>query len=157
MDVELALAAAEDAESLYDIQTRAFRPLYEKYKDTQTNPANESLGRMRERIANPHGVFYKIMAEGCLAGGICVLWSEERKRCRISPMFIDPAFQGQGIGQLAIALAFDQFPQAIVWELSTIKEEKRNCHLYEKMGFQCTGMQRQMNKRATLVAYEKKI
>lgn len=41
------------------------------------------------------------------------------------------------------------------WMLSTILQEKGNCHLYEKMGYHQTGETKPVNDKLTLVFYEK--
>jgi hypothetical protein len=46
------------------------------------------------------------------------------------------------------------FPEAVSWELATILEEKRNCYLYEKMGFTQTGISKKINDHTTLVYYK---
>ena len=47
------------------------------------------------------------------------------------------------------------YPDAVTWRLDTIKQEKGNCHLYEKCGFIRTGGERIVNENMTLVDYEK--
>jgi hypothetical protein len=47
------------------------------------------------------------------------------------------------------------FPQATSWELKTILEEKRNCYLYEKMGYSQTDEKSMINENITLVHYKK--
>ena len=46
------------------------------------------------------------------------------------------------------------YPEVTTWKLTTIKEEPRNCHLYEKCGFVRTGEEEIINDRMTIVAYE---
>ena len=70
-------------------------------------------------------------------------------------MFILPKYQGKGIAQKAITQIEKTFPQAVSWELATIAEEKRNCYLYEKMGFMKTGEIKRINYGMTLVYYKK--
>jgi GNAT superfamily N-acetyltransferase len=70
-------------------------------------------------------------------------------------MFILPTYQGKGIAQKAITLIEEVFPQATTWELATILEEERNCHLYEKMGYIQTGVSRKLNENTTLIFYKK--
>ncbi|UQZ82174.1 Acetyltransferase (GNAT) family protein [Paenibacillus konkukensis] len=153
VNISLKKAVVSDAEAIFDMQIEAFLPLLAKYRDFATNPANETIERVIRRIANPSGGFYKIMADRKLAGAICVYWKEDGLRFWISPMFLHPQYQGQGIAQQSIAGIFDMFPQAASWELATIAEEERNCYLYEKMGFRRTGVQKALNERATLVYY----
>lgn len=87
MKVSLAKATENDAKSIFDIQVKAFMPLLNKYKDYETNPANETIERVTIRINKPNGSFYKIFADNKLVGAICIYWKEERQFW-ISPMFI---------------------------------------------------------------------
>lgn len=154
MDIRLVKATTLDAQAIFDIQVKAFMPLLEKYQDTHTNPANETIERVLTRINNPNGGFYKIIVDNFLVGAICIL-SKEEFHFWISPMFILPAYQGKGIAQKAITLIEELFPQAISWELATILEEERNCYLYEKMGYIKTGVKKNLNENTTLIYLKK--
>ncbi|WP_399631956.1 GNAT family N-acetyltransferase [Sporosarcina sp. SG10008] len=154
MEVTLEKANEFDAQSLFDIQVNAFLPLLEVYKDYNTNPANETIERMITRINNTSGGVYKIKSDTILVGAISIWWKEETEFW-ISPMFIQPKYQGQGIAQKAISQIEGLFPQAVSWELATIAEEKRNCYLYEKMGFIKTGETKKINDSTTLIYYKK--
>ncbi|AMQ06104.1 GNAT family N-acetyltransferase [Sporosarcina psychrophila] len=154
MEVTLEKANEFDAQSLFDIQVNAFLPLLEVYEDYNTNPANETIERMITRINNTSGGVYKIKSGTILVGAISVWWKEETEFW-ISPMFIQPKYQGQGIAQKAISQIEGLFPQAVSWELATIAEEKRNCYLYEKMGFIKTGETKKINDSTTLIYYKK--
>ncbi|MEK3884593.1 GNAT family N-acetyltransferase [Paenibacillus sp. PL2-23] len=155
MEITLEKAVESDARLLLDMQVESFLPLLKKYKDYDTNPANETIERLLKRINNPQGGFYKILAGNAPVGAICGSWKvKEEARYWIGPMFIRPEHQGKGIAQQAIHLIIQMFPQAISWELATIAEEERNCYLYEKMGFVQTGVRKPLNDRATLVFYQ---
>ncbi len=41
------------------------------------------------------------------------------------------------------------------WELDTIKQEEKLCHLYEKMGYKRTGREVELQPGMTLIDYEK--
>jgi len=155
MKIRLEKAIESDAQSILDIQIAAFMPLLEKYKDFNTNPANEAIDKVIKRINNPHGGFYKILVNNTLVGAICIFWKEGTTQFWISPMFISPDYQGQGIAQKVMGLAEEIFPQATTWELATILEEERNCYLYEKMGYIKTGFMKILNDITTLVFYKK--
>jgi GNAT superfamily N-acetyltransferase len=152
--IRLERATDDDAEFIFDIQVQSFIPLLDKYKDDETNPANETLERVIRRINNPNGGFYKILADNKLVGAICTFCKEE-VQFWISPMFILPSYQGKGIAQKGIILIEAIFPQATTWELATILEEERNCYLYEKMGYHKTGISKKLNDYATLIYYKK--
>ena len=74
----------------------------------------------------------------------------------ISPIFILPKYQNQGIGYVAIQKVFLLYPDVKVWKLDTILQEPRNCHLYEKCGFVRVGEEHIINDKMTLVDYERR-
>jgi RimJ/RimL family protein N-acetyltransferase len=155
MDITLVKAEEKDAGSLLAIQREAFMPLLEKYKDYDTNPAAEDIEKVYKRLNNRNGVFYKILFNNQLVGAINIIWREGQAIYKISPMFILPEYQGMGIAQESIKIAEGYYPQAVRWELATIKEEEGNCHLYEKMGYVRTGEIRKLNENTTLLFYKK--
>lgn len=59
-------------------------PLLEKYKDYDTNPANETIDRVFTGINNPNGGFYKILVDTILVGR-CYFYSLERKHTLNKP------------------------------------------------------------------------
>lgn len=154
MDILLERAAAEDAKVLHLLQKAVFQPLLDKYQDFETSPANETMDRLLLRIEHPSGRFFKITAEGKLAGGVRVHWKENNEYW-VGPLFIDPAFQGQGIAQETMKLLEKDFSGAASWELATILQEPGNCHLYEKLGYKRTGRSEKVNERMILVYFKK--
>lgn len=154
MDVRLEKATENDAQSILDIQVQAFKPLLAKYKDHETNPAHETIEKVLKRINRPDGGFYKVIAGNKFVGAICI-YCKEQTKFWISPMFILPAYQGKGVAQKVINIVEEMFPQAITWELATIMEEERNCYLYEKMGYDKTGVSKKLNDNTTLIYYKK--
>lgn len=125
MELVLKRAGLADAEFIWNMQKEAFAELLKRYQDYETNPASEPIDKQ-----------------------------EEGKRKRISPLFILPQYWNRGLAQQAI-LAVEEIHGSTGWELDTILQEKGNCHLYEKMGYRVTGKQEQINKKMTLVFYEK--
>ena len=63
----------------------------------------------------------------------------------------------RGIAQQVIKIAENLFSANKRWCLDTIKQEKNNCHLYEKLGYTPCGVERKINKRMTIIKYEKRI
>ncbi|MGN1123981.1 MAG: GNAT family N-acetyltransferase, partial [Eubacterium sp.] len=59
----------------------------------------------------------------------------------IARIFVLKNWQNKGIAQNAIIQAEKFFDSYKLWTLDTIKQEKNNCHLYEKMGYKRTGKQ----------------
>ena len=156
MNIRLLRAGVEDAKELHAMQVESFQELFEKYQDFDTSPANESVEKVEARLKQDFTYYYFICIGMQKAGAIRIVDKKENgKNKRISPIFVLPEFQGQGIAQKAIQLC-EEIHGKEGWELDTILQEPKNCHLYEKMGYRQTGKTEVINKRLTLVFYEKK-
>ena len=153
--VTLVKAGADDAELLHRLKYEAFLPLYNVYKDDETNPVKETIDDLLPKLTANGSDYYIIEADGTPVGGVRAVSSREGERavCRISPLFIIPKYQNRGIAQRAMRILFDMY-QPDLWTLSTIKQEAGNCHLYEKLGFAPTGQELVINERMTIVFYE---
>ena len=134
------------------MQKRAFRPLYEKYRD-EGSPYLEPLSETEARLGHPAGAYYRIELDGQTAGAL-YLSLRGPEHFRLGPLFILPEFQNCGIAQAAI-LALEAQHGPGVWELDTLLQELGNCHLYEKLGYSRTGAQTVVNDRLTLIDYQK--
>ncbi|MDE6434010.1 MAG: GNAT family N-acetyltransferase [Lachnospiraceae bacterium] len=135
MEVKLLRADVNDAKELHTMQIESFRELLEKYQDFDTSPANESMEKVKARLKQEFTYFYFICIGSQKAGAIRIVDKKQTgKNKRISPIFILPEFQGQGIAQKAIQLC-EEIHGKEDWELDTILQEQKNCHLYEKMGY----------------------
>ena len=155
MKVELLRASIDDAKELHTMQVKAFKELLEKYQDYNTNPGNESLEKVEARLKQAFTYYYFICIEQKKVGAIRIVDKKETgENKRISPLFILPEFQGKGIAQKAIRLC-EEVHGDENWELDTILQEPKNCHLYEKMGYRQTGNIKVINDRLTLIFYEK--
>lgn len=157
--IELKLVSEVEAECLYRLQIEAFMPLYEKYQDDDTSPAKESFQRVKEKIIEENSDFYFIMFNGEKIGGVRVKWHDGNVVYEnvnwISPIFIIPKYQNKGIASKIIEQIFAMYPNTIEWRLETIKQEKANCHLYEKCGFIRSGDDIVVSEKMTLVLYIK--
>ena len=103
----------------------------------------------------PFTYYYFIIANGIAAGAIRVVDKHEYSVTkRISPVFVMPEYRNRGLAQKAIKLAEEKHGCSN-WELETILEEKENCYLYEKMGYKKTDKIKIINKKLTLICYEK--
>lgn len=163
-EVELVLAAPDDAELLHQMKYEAFYPLYEKYHDDETSPAKEKIEKVIWQLTHPGAEYYLILSDHKSIGGIRVKhspkqtdFSDKQDVEYISPIFILPEYQNKGIGQTVIKKVFELYPAAITWRLDTIKQETGNCHLYEKCGFVKVGEEHRINEYMTLISYEKRI
>ncbi len=145
----------EDAQKLWAMQVKAFAALYQKYQDTETSPATETVERIVTRLQQPFTYYYFIQENGENVGAVRVVDKKENKTPkRISPIFILPQFQNQGLAQKAIR-AVEELHGSSNWELDTILQEKGNCYLYEKIGYHPTGKTKVINDKMTLIFYKK--
>lgn len=131
----------KEIDQLHNMQVQSFMPLYEKYHDEES-PAIEPVEKVRGRAEFPGRKYYFIVKDGERVGAINI-GNKQRDNDNtifyISPLFILPEYQNQGIGYAAIRKVFEMYPEATTWRLATILQEPANCHLYEKCGFQRTG------------------
>ena len=155
MKVSLERINGEAAEKLWKMQTTAFQELYDKYQDTETNPATEPIDKIIMRLNQPFTYYYFILADNVAVGAIRVVDKHEcGKAKRISPVFVVPEYRNRGLAQKAIKLVEEKHGCSD-WELDTILKEKGNCYLYEKMGYYHTGESKVINEKMTLVFYKK--
>ncbi|MCR5476336.1 MAG: GNAT family N-acetyltransferase [Lachnospiraceae bacterium] len=140
---------------MYEMQIKSFMPLYEKYHD-EGSPAIETFERVKKRFEVPYRKYYFIVKDGARVGAINIgrHTPGDPSESYISPIFILPEFQNQGIATVAIRLAQFLHPEVKCWKLDTILQEPGNCHLYEKCGFVRTGEEHVINEDMTLVDYE---
>ncbi len=73
MTIELIKANESHAEEIWNMQKVAFKELFNKYKDFETNPANEPLEKTVMRLRQPFTYFYFIIANGKKVGAIRVI------------------------------------------------------------------------------------
>lgn len=154
MEVTLLRANVSNAKELHAMQIKAFKELLEKYQDFDTSPGNESIEKVEARLKQDVTFYYFICLGQQKVGAIRVVDKKEGGNKRISPIFVLPEFQGNGIAQEAIRLC-EELHGAGGWELDTILQEPKNCHLYEKMGYRQTGKTKVINERLTLVFFVK--
>ena len=146
MEVRLLRANIDDAKELHAMQVESFKELLEKYQDFDTSPANENMEKVEARLKQDFTFYYFICIGQQKVGAIRIIDKKENgKNKRISPIFILPEFQGKGIAQKTIRLCEEMHGNEN-WELDTILQESKNCHLYEKMGYCQTGKTKVINK-----------
>ena len=155
MPVQLRKATIEDCEQIHRMQVASFRALLEKYHDLETNPGAEPLSRVVERMQQPFTDYYLILLNGTEIGVIRVVRRSEDV-CRVAPLFILPGFQGKGYAQAAMLAAERLYPEATLWQLSTILQEEKLCYLYEKLGYRRTGETETIQPGMDIICFEKK-
>ena len=156
MNVTLKRANIADANEIYEMQIISFKSLLEKYQDFDISPGAEPIEKIIGRLNQSFTHYYIIKNINESVGAIRIVLKEDGKRCRISPIFILPQYQNNGIAQIAFKAIEEIYKPINGWELDTILEEKGNCYLYEKMGYKKTGKIETINEKMTLVFYEKR-
>lgn len=84
------------------------------------------------------------------------IWiAKKENEIKLARLFVLKEFQNRGIATKALQQAEQIFSGRQRWSLDTIKEEKNNCHLYEKFGYRQIGIEKIINRRMTIIEYEK--
>lgn len=127
-----------------------YMPTFLRYRD-KISPVLMTYGKFLKKYRT--GDMYWIEENGKKIGEICFVLKDDK--VHISDFFILNKHQNKGFGQNALELAEDMLCDFRRWHLFTIKQEKRNIHLYEKFGYNATNYEKKINKRMTIVEYEK--
>lgn len=152
--MKLVRANSSDCEKIWDMQTKAFADLLEKYQDYETSPGNETKDIIEAKLSQDFTYFYYIYDDDCLVGAVRVVDKKDGSRKRVAPIFIMKEFRNKGLAQRVFG-EIEKIHGEDNWKLDTILQEKGNCHLYEKMGYVKTGMIEKINDRMDIVYYEK--
>jgi GNAT superfamily N-acetyltransferase len=111
----------QDLPELTKVMTRAFDD------DSQKHRGLERGG--------PEG--YDNGSQGEIIGGI-IVWILEEGHNILGTIFVDPAFQDQGVGTQTWQFIEAAYPETLSWRLGTPEWATKNFHFYEKKcGFQC--------------------
>jgi RimJ/RimL family protein N-acetyltransferase len=145
---------SDSADIAHRIQKSSYEPLLAVYHDYDISPAIESIEQIREKMKRPNTTSYLFQLDNIDVGWVRVAELDDRI-FKISALSVIPEYQNKGIAQEALKQIEKYHFDARKWILVTILQEKRNCHLYEKMGYVKTGEIEQINERMTLVSYEK--
>lgn len=152
MDIQLVRIKENELKAAWLMQKIGFLDIFFKYFDT-ISPVLQGYKKFSKRASCVD--LYWIMINGIKVGEIWI--GEKEEICYLANLFVLKKYRNQGIAQRAIALAENLYPNYNIWRLDTIKQEKGNCHLYEKLGYTPTGMEKRINKRMTIIDYEKRL
>ncbi|MCM1285247.1 MAG: GNAT family N-acetyltransferase [Acetobacter sp.] len=150
--IELVLIKENELKMAYRMHRKGFIPTFLKYHD-RNNPVFTTYKKFLSYFISPNMHMYWIIYNGEAVGEIFVYIKDDF--VKLARIFILKKFQNKGIAQNAIKIAENLFTNNKRWCLNTIKEEKNNCHLYEKLGYKPTGKEKVINKRMTVIDYEK--
>ncbi|MCR8644484.1 GNAT family N-acetyltransferase [Paenibacillus sp. N1-5-1-14] len=154
MEIILQKSGLEDATLIHEMQIKAFMPLLEKYQDYETSPANETIEHVIHRMNQDFTDYYMIKCDEVPIGAVRIV-KRASQSYRVSPIFILAEYQGKGIAQQVFNQIEEIYYDAKMWGLGTILQEKRNCYLYEKLGYKQVGEMKEINDRMTMVFYQK--
>ncbi len=153
--MEIVEFKESDIDTVFEIQQAAYKPLYEKYHDDNSNPYMESKETVLQKYTRAGTKGYLFIRNGVPVGAVRINLYPERKSGRVSALGVLPQYQGQGIAQQALLQIEKIHGDVERWSLDTILQEAGNCHLYEKIGYKRTGKVEKINEIMTLVFYEK--
>ena len=150
--IALVKTGADEAEELLAMQKEVFMPLYIKYQDHETSPVNNTVEKLLKSF--DIGDYYKILYDDNLAGSVFV-YEKEPGIMKFQIINIRKEYENKGIAQEVMNRLELIYAQAESWELEAILSEKRNCYLYEKMGYVQIGKLKHINDKLTIVSYKK--
>ena len=133
--VGIERAVIEDADILTHIQKRAFDD------DNKRKPSGCSMEGPPGYDSvtwNAHWIektpYFTILFQDQVVGGI-IVFPVGAAHYELGRIWVDPNFQGRGIGQQAVRLMLGAFAAAARWTVGTPGWALRNQHFYEKLGF----------------------
>ncbi|OOZ84242.1 GNAT family N-acetyltransferase [Bacillus cereus] len=130
-----------DAEKLTEIMTRTFDEEAKRWLCAQEDvidyniqpPGYSSVEMMKYSIEELD--CYKVIMDEKIIGGIIVTISG-KSYGRVDRIFVDPVYQGKGIGSHIIKLIEEVYPSIRIWDLETSSRQINNHYFYKKMGYE---------------------
>ena len=155
--MEIVEFTESNIDTVFEIQQAAYKPLYDKYHDDNSNPYMESKETVLQKYTRERTKGYLFIKDGVPVGAVRISLYPESNSGRVSALAVHPQYQGQGIAQEALLKIEKMHSDVERWFLDTILQEAGNCHLYEKLGYKRTGKIEKVNEKMTLVFYEKAV
>lgn len=153
MKIKLAEITKRELKSAFLMNFKGFLPTFFKYRDWGKNPIFLSYKNFVKYFSHTGMFMYYILCNDKPVGQIWLLKKDDK--IKLVRIFVFKKYQNKGIATKAILQAEKIFNQQKQWWLDTIKEEQNNCHLYEKLGYKQNGTEKKINKRMTIIEYEK--
>lgn len=145
----------EFIDAVFNIQRKAYKPLFDKYHDTDTSPYLESKEEVLEKYTRPGTSGYVFLNKDIPVGAVRIIARGDV--CKVSALAVLPEYQNRGIAQAALKEIESMHSGCKCWILDTIFEEKCNCHLYEKLRYVKIREPQAVNDHLTLINYKKEI
>ncbi len=150
--VALVKIKSNELHKAHRMHRKGFMPTFIKYHD-KINPIFMPYSKFKRYYNNPWLTMFWIITDGIKVGQIWIKTNDIS--LEIARLFILNNYQNNGFAQTAIQLAEKIYSNYDDWQLDTIKQEKNNCHLYEKMGYMPTGEEKIINSKMTVINYRK--
>ena len=139
--ISIEKATILDAENLTEIMRRTFDEEAKRWLCGQGDiidyniqpPGYSSVEMMKYSIEELDS--YKVIMDEKIIGGIIVTISG-KSYGRIDRIFVDPVYQGKGIGSHVIKLIEGEYQSIKIWDLETSSRQINNHHFYKKMGYE---------------------
>ena len=152
--MELLKIDEHQAEVVREILRAAYLPLLEKYHDENESPANKTVDRIRADLRRERSDAYLLMLDGEAIGYVRV-GEKADGYYSIADLAILPRHQGRGYAQFFLREIEKLYSSVEKWKLITVAEEKKDCHLYEKLGYVQVGIVREIHENMHFVLYVK--
>lgn len=153
MKIELRKIEKDKLKKAFKMHRRGFMPTFLKYRDWTCNPVFQSYSKIKQYFCHENMFMYFIICDSITVGQIWIYIKGDT--AKLARLFVLKEYQNRGIATQAIRQAEQIFSDRQRWWLNTIKQEKNNCHLYEKQGYRQIGSEKIINKRMTIIEYEK--
>ncbi|WP_144611329.1 GNAT family N-acetyltransferase [Bacillus cereus] len=139
--ISIEKATILDAEKLTEIMRRTFDEEAKRWLCGQDDvidyniqpPGYSSVEMMKYSIEELD--CYKVIMDEKIIGGIIVTISG-KSYGRVDRIFVDPVYQGNGIGSHVIKLIEEVYPSIRIWDLETSSRQISNHHFYKKLGYE---------------------
>lgn len=139
--ISIEKATIVDAEKLTEIMTRTFDEEAKRWLCGQSDvidyniqpPGYSSVEMMKYSIEELDS--FKVIMDGQIIGGIIVTISGNSYG-RIDRIFVDPVYQGKGIGSYVMKLIEEEYQSVRIWDLETSSRQLNNHHFYKKIGYE---------------------
>ncbi len=145
----------ENIDDVFKIQQAAYKPLFKKYQDKETNPYMETKEDIVMKYTRVGTQGYIFVEDDIIVGAVRIIMRGDV--CKVSALAVLPEYQNRGIAQSALKEIEKIHSDCKYWILDTILQEKGNCHLYEKLGYVRIGETKKINDKLTLVDYKKEV
>ena len=133
--IEIKKANIMDAEVLTEIAKKTFlddNKLKPNNASKEGPPGHDNVDKQKKWIRSCF--YYKALYNKKVVGG-GLAWKKNEDVFCIDGMYIDPEYQGKGIGSKLIEHLLQIHQPKKKWILETPSFSKRNHHFYEKYGF----------------------